>query len=202
MERQNQPPPTAKTLAILDREWPRLRHRLIGLGLKRTQNLAVAEDLVSDTYEGIRSGRRQWDSERDPDFARFAGSVLLSNIDNWRKEAHNRLRDRKYDVYAHGADQDPEIKDRHEDRRPKLAAVETAPSPEEIVMMRELIERAFAMVFDPRGVEYALLSLFKRGVSDTIEQARILGMPVDEVRETIQRVDRIINNVINHRMIS
>jgi DNA-directed RNA polymerase specialized sigma24 family protein len=191
--RQPKPPPTPEIIALIDREWPDLRRRFVAVALKNTQNLAVAEDLVSKTYAGIRSGSRHWDRVRDPDFTAFAASALLSNIDNWRTLAENRRRDWTYDVYAVG-DEDPETGDGL--RKPKLAASSLAPSPEEMAMIREEIERAFAVSFEPDGVEYALLALFKRGVCDTLEQAKILGMSVDAVRELIQRVDRIINNTL------
>jgi hypothetical protein len=42
------------------------------------------------SYRGIRSGARAWDPEKDPDFAVFAGMVVLSNARNWRDESFNK----------------------------------------------------------------------------------------------------------------
>jgi len=68
-------------------------------------------------------------------------------------------------------------------------------------MMRELIERAFAMVFDPKGVSTPSSPLQAWGerhdrASAHPRHAGRRGSRDDSARR------RIINNVINHRMIS
>lgn len=191
MDRQSKPPPTPEIIAIIDKNWPDLRHRFVAVALKRVQIREVAEDLVSKTYAGIRSGSREWDPKKDPDFTAFAASVLLSNISNWRRLAENRRRNWSYDVYGL-SDQDK----LDDDRTRKLQSASLTPSPEDIVIIRQEIEQAFAITFEQGGIEYALLALFKRGIGDPVEQAKILAISALDVRKHIQRVDRIINNVI------
>jgi hypothetical protein len=124
MDRQTKPPPTPENIAIIDGAWPQLRISFVRAAFKRVQVLEIAEDLVSKTYAGIRGGSREWDPVKDPDFTKFAASVLMSNIANWRKLAENRRRDRSYDVHQ------PDDEDGEEEQHRKLMPASLAPNAE------------------------------------------------------------------------
>ncbi len=165
-------------IARIDREWPALSNALHHIAAKNAPK-QEASDIVAMSYRGIRSGARAWDPEKEPDFAVFAGMVVLSNARNWRDESFNKRRDR-------GAF------DETSQRRVAGALA----SPERIAIAKEEFSRAFEKAFRKGSPEDALFDLVKRGVTKPEEQAKALGMDVERVRQLVAHIHAVCNGII------
>jgi hypothetical protein len=176
MDKKN--PPSPEVVERIDREWPALRKALLHLAAKHA-SLQEAEDIVAQSFRGIRSGSRVWDREKEPDFAVFAGMVVVSNAKHWRVEAFNRRRDRgSFD----------------ETSQRRVAG--PGASPERIAILKQEFTRAFGVAFRQGSHEDRLFELIKRGVTDPIDQAKALGVTVERVRQLVARVHAVCNRII------
>jgi hypothetical protein len=171
-------PPTPEVIARIDREWPALFKALIVIAGKNAPR-QEAEDIVLQSYRGIRSGTRAWDPEKEPDFAVFAGMVVLSNARNWREISFNKRRDRgTFD----------------ETSQRRIAGIGV--SPERIAIAKQEFVRAFEKAFRKGSPEDALFDLVKRGVAKPAEQAKALGLDVERVRQLLARIHVVCNRII------
>ena len=171
-------PPSPEVIARIDREWPALR-KALGLIAAKNAPPQDAEDIVGEAYSSLKSGSRTWDPEANPDFAVFAGMVVLSTARNWRGEAWNRRRDRG------GFD---ETRQRW--------VVSTRLGPEQTAILKQEFERAFYEAFRKDSLEDRLFELVKKGVSDPADQAEALGISTERVRALVGRINRVCNNLI------
>jgi hypothetical protein len=138
-----------------------------------------AEDIVQQTYRGIRSGARAWDPAKDPDFAIFAGMVVVSNARNWRAISFNKHRDRgSFDATDQA----------------RIASV--GASPEALAIAKQEFTLAFDKAFPKGSIEHALFALVRRGITDVHEQARALGVGVERIRQLIARIHTVCNGII------
>ena len=165
-------------LERIDREWPALRKALCVIAAKHAPP-QESEDIVAQSYRGIRSGARPWDPEKEPDFAVFAGMVVVSNARNWRATSFNKRRDRgSFDDTA----------------QRRVAGV--GASPEAVAIAKQEFTWAFGQAFSERSIEHALFGLIKRGVTDPSTQARALGVSVERVRQLIARIHAVTSGII------
>jgi hypothetical protein len=170
--------PSPEVIARIDREWPGLRAALVVIAAKNAP-AREAEDIVSQSYRGIRSGARAWDPEKEPDFAVFAGLVVLSNARNWREISFNKRRDR-------GA-----FDETSQRRVASLGA-----SPEAIAIAKEEFARAFETAFSKGTLEHALFELVKRGVTNPVAQAKALDVGVERIRQLVARIHAVCGGII------
>ncbi len=131
------------------------------------------------SYRGIRSGTRPWDPEKEPDFAVFAGMVVLSNARNWREISFNKRRDR-------GAFD--------ETSQRRIASM--GASPEAVAIAKQEFVRTFEKAFRKGSPEDALFDLVKRGVTKPAEQAKALGLDIERVRQLVARIHAVCNRII------
>jgi hypothetical protein len=155
-----------------------LRKALLHLAAKHA-SLQEAEDIVAQSFRGIRSGSRVWDPEKEPDFAIFAGMVVVSNAKHWRVEAFNRRRDRgAFDETA----------------QRRVAGV--GASPEQIAILKQEFTRAFETAFRKGSLEDRLFEAIKRGINHPADQAKALGVTVEQIRQLVARVHAVCNRII------
>jgi hypothetical protein len=143
------------------------------------RRLQEAEDIVAQSFRGIRSGSRVWDPEKEPDFAIFAGMVVVSNAKHWRVEAFNRRRDRgAFDETA----------------QRRVAGVGASPRAN-----RHPQAGVHARVRDglsqgqPRR---PALRSDQRGINHPADQAKALGVTVEQIRQLVARVHAVCNRII------
>jgi hypothetical protein len=176
MDKKN--PPTQEVIDHIDKEWPALRKALLHLAAKHASQ-QEAEDIVAQSYRGIRSGSRVWDREKEPDFAVFAGMVVVSNAKHWRAEAFNRRRNKgSFD----------------ETSQRRVAG--TGANPEQVAILKQEFARAFATAFRKGSLEDRLFEAIKRGITQPVDQAEALGVSVEKVRQLVARVHEVCNRII------
>jgi hypothetical protein len=175
---ENKNPPSPEVVERIDREWPALRHALLHLAAKHASK-QEAEDIVAQSFRGIRSGTRVWDPAKEPDFAIFAGMVVVSNAKNWRHESFNRRRDKgSFDETA----------------QRRVAGV--GASPEQVAILKQEFARAFETAFRKGSLEDRLFEAIKQGVSHPADQAKALGVTIEQTRQLVARIHEVCNRII------
>jgi DNA-directed RNA polymerase specialized sigma24 family protein len=178
--------PDSATLRALAAEWETIHETLLVAARRLSGSPDKARDLVHEAYLAIRTGRRTWDRDKDPDLARFVGAVMGSIWTHARSSAAAR----------HAAPYVPG----------QLAAAPTsAPNPEELSVMKEdlavhddLLEELCTSLAED-GVARAIVDLALTGVVAPFEQAARLRIAIEDVYNARRRLRYAVEQLLERR---